>query len=47
LFEILEILIKIVKNKDIYSFEVKKNIIENLLEAYSDGESLQRLLTKR
>lgn len=46
LFEILEILINIVKNKDIYSFEVKKNIIENLLEAYSDGESLQRLLTK-
>lgn len=45
LLEILKILVNIVDNKDIYSFEVKKEIIKKLLEVYSKGTSNKRFLS--
>ncbi|WNE41352.1 MAG: hypothetical protein AM1032_000092 [Mycoplasmataceae bacterium] len=45
LLEILKILVNIVDNKDIYSFEVKREIIKRLLEVYSKGTSNKRFLS--
>lgn len=44
LYEILEILVNIANNKDIYSLEAKREIIRRLLMMYADGPSSARLL---
>jgi hypothetical protein len=47
LYEILKILIGISNNKDIYSFETKKEIVRKLLIIYSSGTSAKKLLLNR
>lgn len=44
LYEILDILVNIANNKDIYSMEAKREIVKRLLAMYADGPSSKRLL---